>query len=152
MAAQGQTCRRGVCGETWSPEAAGDYVAGPSHVLPTGGAARMFSGLTVDDFRKRTSTIAFTKADLQAAAEIQVWPHRRTRRPRQIRPYQVRTDGMPGTPSPSSAFFFSMPKGLGVPGDTNTPKSGTAPCPSGYVGVGHVGDWALARRIAYVVG
>jgi histidinol dehydrogenase len=50
---------------TWSPEAAGDYVAGPSHVLPTGGAARMFSGLTVDDFRKRTSIIAFTKADLQ---------------------------------------------------------------------------------------
>jgi histidinol dehydrogenase len=49
---------------TWSPEAAGDYIAGPSHVLPTGGAARMFSGLTVDDFRKRTSTIAFTKADL----------------------------------------------------------------------------------------
>lgn len=49
----------------WTPECAGDYVAGPSHVLPTGGTARMFSGLTVDDFRKRTSTIAFTRADLK---------------------------------------------------------------------------------------
>jgi len=48
----------------WSPEAAGDYVAGPSHVLPTGGAAAMFSGLTVDDFRRRTSFISFTRADL----------------------------------------------------------------------------------------
>ncbi len=49
---------------SWTPECAGDFVAGPSHVLPTGGAARMFSGLTVDDFRRRTSFIAFTRADL----------------------------------------------------------------------------------------
>lgn len=49
---------------TWSPETVGDYVAGPSHVLPTGGAAEMFSGLTVDDFRRRTSYISFTRADL----------------------------------------------------------------------------------------
>ncbi len=48
----------------WSPETVGDYVAGPSHVLPTGGAAEMFSGLTVDDFRRRTSYISFTRADL----------------------------------------------------------------------------------------
>jgi histidinol dehydrogenase len=52
---------------SWSPESAGDFVAGPSHVLPTGGAAAMFSGLTVDDFRKRTSVISFTRADLQDA-------------------------------------------------------------------------------------
>jgi histidinol dehydrogenase len=52
---------------SWSPEAAGDFVAGPSHVLPTGGAAAMFSGLTADDFRKRTSVISFTRADLQDA-------------------------------------------------------------------------------------
>jgi histidinol dehydrogenase len=51
----------------WTPESAGDFVAGPSHVLPTGGAARMFSGLTVDDFRRRTSVIAFTRRDLRAA-------------------------------------------------------------------------------------
>jgi histidinol dehydrogenase len=49
----------------WSPEVAGDFVAGPSHVLPTGGAAAMFSGLTIDDFRKRTSVISFTRRDLK---------------------------------------------------------------------------------------
>lgn len=48
----------------WSPECAGDFVAGPSHVLPTGGAAAMFPGLTVEDFRKRISVIALTRADL----------------------------------------------------------------------------------------
>ncbi len=48
----------------WTPESAGDFVAGPSHVLPTGGAANMFNGLTPDDFRRRHSFVAFTKADL----------------------------------------------------------------------------------------
>jgi histidinol dehydrogenase len=51
----------------YTPESAGDYVAGPSHVLPTGGTAAMFSGLTVDDFRRRTSVIEFTRADLKAS-------------------------------------------------------------------------------------
>jgi histidinol dehydrogenase len=54
----------------WSPECVGDYVAGPSHVLPTGGTAAMFSGLTADDFLKRTSVIAFTRADLLNVLEI----------------------------------------------------------------------------------
>lgn len=48
----------------WTPESAGDFVAGPSHVLPTGGAANMFSGLTPDDFRRRHSFVAFTRDDL----------------------------------------------------------------------------------------
>ncbi len=48
----------------WTPESAGDFVAGPSHVLPTGGAARMFNGLTADDFRRRHSVVEFTQADL----------------------------------------------------------------------------------------
>ncbi|MCX6998468.1 MAG: histidinol dehydrogenase [Kiritimatiellaeota bacterium] len=48
----------------WTPECAGDFVAGPSHVLPTGGMAAVFSGLTVDSFRRRTSVIALTRADL----------------------------------------------------------------------------------------
>lgn len=48
----------------WTPECAGDFVAGPSHVLPTGGTAAYFSGLTVDSFRKRISVVAFTRADL----------------------------------------------------------------------------------------
>jgi histidinol dehydrogenase len=48
----------------WTPEAAGDFIAGPSHVLPTGGAARMFNGLTADDFRRRHSFVEFTREDL----------------------------------------------------------------------------------------
>lgn len=48
----------------WTPESAGDFVAGPSHVLPTGGAANMFNGLTPDDFRRRHSFVAFTQKDL----------------------------------------------------------------------------------------
>ena len=49
----------------WTPESAGDFVAGPSHVLPTGGAADMFNGLTPDDFRRRHSFVAFTRTDLE---------------------------------------------------------------------------------------
>ncbi len=52
----------------WTPESAGDFVAGPSHVLPTGGAANMFNGLTPDDFRRRHSFVAFTQADLAETA------------------------------------------------------------------------------------
>jgi histidinol dehydrogenase len=48
----------------WTPEAVGDFAAGPSHVLPTGGTAAYFSGLTVEDFRRRISLIQFTKEDL----------------------------------------------------------------------------------------
>lgn len=53
----------------WTPESVGDFVAGPSHVLPTGGAAARFSGLAVDDFRKRSSVVQYSKADLR-----RVWP------------------------------------------------------------------------------
>ena len=52
----------------WTPESAGDFVAGPSHVLPTGGAANMFNGLTPDDFRRRHSFVSFTEGDLRATA------------------------------------------------------------------------------------
>ncbi len=52
----------------WTPESAGDFVAGPSHVLPTGGAANMFNGLTPDDFRRRHSFVAFTRGDLAETA------------------------------------------------------------------------------------
>lgn len=54
----------------WTPESAGDFVAGPSHVLPTGGAARMFSGLTVEDFRRRTSFVQFTRRDLEQTLPV----------------------------------------------------------------------------------
>jgi histidinol dehydrogenase len=54
----------------WTPESAGDFAAGPSHVLPTGGAAAMFSGLTVHDFMRRSSLIEYTRNDLLAAMPI----------------------------------------------------------------------------------
>lgn len=42
-----------------SPVAAGDFLAGPSHELPTGGAGKSFAGLTVDQFQRRTSVVRF---------------------------------------------------------------------------------------------
>lgn len=48
-----------------SPTALGDYLAGPSHVLPTGGAGLSFPGLTVDQFQRRTSVVEFNKAALE---------------------------------------------------------------------------------------
>ena len=49
----------------WTPEAAGDYLAGPNHTLPTGGTARFFSPLSVDDFVKKSSIVYFSKSGLQ---------------------------------------------------------------------------------------
>ena len=49
-----------------TPEAVGDYVAGPNHVLPTGRRARFASGLSVTDFMKRTSFLELNDAALQA--------------------------------------------------------------------------------------
>ena len=49
----------------FSPVAVGDYMAGPSHVLPTAGTARFFSPLGVFDFLKRMSVINFSKKELQ---------------------------------------------------------------------------------------
>ncbi|MEK7369581.1 MAG: histidinol dehydrogenase, partial [Planctomycetota bacterium] len=55
----------------FSPVAVGDYIAGPSHVLPTGGTARFFSGLSVNDFLRRLSVISFSrKALVEAAPDI----------------------------------------------------------------------------------
>ncbi len=53
----------------YSPVTVGDYVAGPSHVLPTGGAAGAFSGLGVDDFIRRTHFISYTKKALERVRE-----------------------------------------------------------------------------------
>jgi len=50
----------------WTPEALGDYVAGPNHVLPTGRSARFSSGLSVFDFLKRTTWIEAEEAGLRA--------------------------------------------------------------------------------------
>ena len=54
---------------SYSPVTVGDYVAGPSHVLPTGGAARTFSGLGVEDFIRRTHVISYTKKALERMRE-----------------------------------------------------------------------------------
>ena len=48
-----------------TPEAAGDYLAGPNHTLPTGGTARFFSPLSVEDFVKKSSLISLSAAGLQ---------------------------------------------------------------------------------------
>jgi histidinol dehydrogenase len=53
----------------WSPTVLGDYVAGPSHTLPTGGAGRSFAGLTVDQFQRRTSVVEYNRNSLKRA-----WP------------------------------------------------------------------------------
>ncbi len=50
----------------YSPVAGGDFAAGPSHTLPTGGAGKSFPGLTVDQFQRRTSLIRFTRESLAA--------------------------------------------------------------------------------------
>jgi histidinol dehydrogenase len=52
-----------------TPVALGDYVAGPSHVLPTGGTARFASGLTANDFLRRSSVISFTRSGLEGVAD-----------------------------------------------------------------------------------
>jgi histidinol dehydrogenase len=49
-----------------SPEAAGDYLAGPNHTLPTGGTARFSGALSVETFMHHTSVISFTRAALEA--------------------------------------------------------------------------------------
>jgi histidinol dehydrogenase len=48
----------------YSAVAAGDFIAGPSHVLPTGGAAKAFSGLTIDQFFRRTSIVEYPQRAL----------------------------------------------------------------------------------------
>ena len=56
----------------WSPEPIGDYVAGPSHTLPTGGSARMWSGIGADTFLRRTSIINLAENDFRHCADAGV--------------------------------------------------------------------------------
>jgi histidinol dehydrogenase len=53
----------------FSPTVLGDYVAGPSHTLPTGGAGASVAGLTVDQFQRRTSVVEYNRASLKKAAK-----------------------------------------------------------------------------------
>ena len=54
----------------YTPTALGDFIAGPSHVLPTGRTGRFFSGLRVVDFMRRTSVIRYTKPSVKKAAPV----------------------------------------------------------------------------------
>jgi len=56
----------------YSPEAIGDYLAGPNHVLPTSGSARFASGLSVNDFIKRTSLIKCTKTGIEKIGQMAI--------------------------------------------------------------------------------
>lgn len=70
----------------WTPEAIGDYVAGPNHVLPTGGTARFSSPLSVDDFIKKSSVLSYSVEALAQdapavetiAAHEGLWSHARS--------------------------------------------------------------------------
>lgn len=53
----------------YTPESLGDYYAGPNHVLPTSGTAKFSSGLSVDDFVKKTTFLYYTEKALQQAAD-----------------------------------------------------------------------------------
>jgi histidinol dehydrogenase len=53
----------------FTPEAVGDYFAGPNHVLPTGGAVRYASALGVYDFVRRTSILRYSQAEINSSAE-----------------------------------------------------------------------------------
>lgn len=60
-----------------SPVAVGDYVAGPSHVLPTGGTARFASGLSANDFQRRSSIIQYTAQGLaRMAGDVRMLAHK----------------------------------------------------------------------------
>jgi histidinol dehydrogenase len=54
----------------WSPVAVGDFLAGPSHELPTGGAGKSFAGLTADQFQRRTSLVEFDRRSLAQSVAI----------------------------------------------------------------------------------
>jgi histidinol dehydrogenase len=54
---------------SWSPVTGGDFIAGPSHTLPTGGSGKSFAGLTVDQFQRRTSIIRFEEDSLRRSLE-----------------------------------------------------------------------------------
>ena len=56
----------------YSPEAIGDYLAGPNHVLPTSGSARFASGLSVNDFVKRTSLIKCSKRGIEKIGQMAI--------------------------------------------------------------------------------
>jgi histidinol dehydrogenase len=53
----------------WTPEAVGDYLAGPNHTLPTSGTARFAGALSVETFLRHTSLIQFNQMALEATGQ-----------------------------------------------------------------------------------
>jgi histidinol dehydrogenase len=94
----------------YSSVAASDYMAGPSHVLPTGGGARFASGLTARDFVKSTSVVRLTRTglaeagdDIRTLAEAEgLAGHARSVSVRLEAPGDVRERGEAGRPGPRS--------------------------------------------------
>ena len=90
----------------WTPEAVGDYVAGPNHTLPTGGTARYSSPLSVDDFVKHSSVIQYSPAALAADADAimtiarheGLWSHARSV---ELRWNLLQTGEVFGAPAPA---------------------------------------------------
>jgi histidinol dehydrogenase len=76
----------------YSPEPLGDYLAGPSHVLPTAGTARFASPLGVDTFLRRSSLIAYGRETLLAEAEAIVELARAEELEAHARSIEARTD------------------------------------------------------------
>ncbi len=54
----------------WTPEAAGDYAAGPNHALPTAGAARAYGGVTIEMFQKTTTVLELSQTSLQTLGPV----------------------------------------------------------------------------------
>src|SRR5258706_2601653 len=82
-----------------TPEAAGDYLAGPSHVLPTGGAVRYGSPLGVYDFVARTSYIEYAPDALERHAAAITTLARAEGLEGHARATEVRREGAPAPPS-----------------------------------------------------
>ena len=78
-----------------TPEAVGDYVAGPNHVLPTGRRAAFASGLSVLDFMKRTSFIALDNRALAAIGPAAITLAHAEGLPAHARSVELRLQGMP---------------------------------------------------------
>lgn len=95
----------------WTPEAVGDYVAGPNHTLPTGGTATYSSPLSVDEFVKKSSVIQYSPAallnDADAITTIAdhegLWSHAQSVRLRKQLLENGRFDAQPAVDAPAAA-------------------------------------------------
>lgn len=116
----------------WTPEAAGDYVAGPNHTLPTGGTARFSSPLSVDEFIKKSSIIQYSpaalmrdsKAIIALADHEGLWSHAQSVRLRRELIEQAFENAQQAT-----ANVDGTAAAVGVPG-----SAGAAGVPGGTVG------------------